>query len=123
MKKNILLIFSFILFYSCSINSSDNEIINEDKFIDVLVDIHLADATLVVKGLKINTDSTKIRLFYNDVLVKHNVTQKQIENTLLLYSEDPRDFEKIYEKVSEKIVKLEGEYEESIEKKDQMELK
>lgn len=118
MKSSLLLLLSLSLIFSCSNDSFSGDIINEDTFIDVLVDIHIADATLVVKGLKINSDSTKIRMFYNDVLLKYNVTQKQIENTFVFYSKNPRDFEELYEKVSENIVKLESEYDASTEIKE-----
>ena len=112
-KLLTILIFS-VLTFSCSKTKSNQNIIEKSKFIDVLVDIHIADATLVVKGFRPRTDSTKIRLYYNDVLLKHNVTQKQIQNTFKFYSRNPKKFEAIYEQVSEKIVKLEEENRESI---------
>lgn len=115
-KYCVLLLCCFVLLIGCSKNSSSDTIIDEDTFVNLLVDIHMADATLVVKGYKINSDSTTIRLFYNDVLVEHNVTQKQIQNTFEYYTKKPKKFENIYEQVSEKIVKLEEEYDKSIEK-------
>ena len=93
---------------SCNINLlNDDNIIPEDAFIDVLVDIHIVDATIIVKGLRINTDSTIIKLYYNDIFLKHNVTQKQIQQTFEYYTSKPRSFEKLYEKVSEQIAKRE----------------
>ena len=111
MRINILLTVLIIssLSISCSTSPSDENRIEEAKFIDVLVDIHIADATMVVSGFRIKTDSTKIRLYYNDVLLKHNVTQKQIQNTFKYYASNPKKFEAIYEQVSEKIIKLEEE--------------
>jgi uncharacterized protein (UPF0276 family) len=88
----------------------NNNIIDEDTFIDVLVDIHIADAIIVVNGLKINTDSTQIRQYYHDVLVKYDITQVQLQQTLVYYAKNPRDFERLYKKVSEKIVKQEEEF-------------
>lgn len=107
-----------ILWFGCSKATDNSAIIEESKFVDVLVDIHIADATLVVKGFRINTDSAEISLFYNDVLLKHKVTQKQIQNTFSYYSDNPKKFEQVYERVSEKIVKREEEYKKGIENKE-----
>ncbi|MDA3893906.1 MAG: DUF4296 domain-containing protein [Salinivirgaceae bacterium] len=121
----LLLIAGFL--FSCSEESMNGNIIKRDTFIKVLTDIHMADATLVVKGFRVRTDSTRIRLFYNDVLMEYNVTQKQIQNTLKYYTSNPKKFEKVYEKVSENIVKLEEQFEENnkeeIKKKELIEKK
>ena len=50
---------------------------------------------------------------FGDVTAK---TQKQIQNMLEYYTKKPKKFDKVYEQVSEKIVKLEEEYEKSIDK-------
>jgi hypothetical protein len=109
---SVIIIFT-TMFMGC-VNIDNKDIINEDKFVDVLVDIHMADAIIVVKGYKINADSTKIRLYYNQVLVKHNVTQKQIENTFKYYTHKPKEFEKLYKVVSEKVAKKQEKYTEGL---------
>ena len=115
-KLGLALLF-IVLMAGCTKQTTSDEIIKENVFIDVLVDIHMADAILVAKGYRIHTDSTSIRLFYNDVLIEHNVTQKQIENTFEYYTKNPKKFEKVYDKVSENIVKLEEEYKKSKEER------
>jgi response regulator RpfG family c-di-GMP phosphodiesterase len=97
---------------SCSRGSSNYSIIGEEKMVDVLVDIHMADATLNVANLRVVADTSIIKLYYSDVLKKHNFTQKQFDNSIKYYSSKPKDFEKIYEKVSEKLAKLESEFQE-----------
>ncbi len=114
--KYLITILTIVLLQSCS-NQNNSNIINEDKFVDILVDIHMADATLAVKGYSVTSDSTRIRLFYSDVLKKHNVSQKQIKNTIDYYTSNTKQFVKVYKQVSEKIVKLENEYNESTAKK------
>jgi hypothetical protein len=118
MQLRFIFILLFILFvYGCSDNKNNNSVIlDEDTFVDVLVDIHLTDAILNANRYRVNKDSVVIHLYYNDVLTKHNVTQKQIQNTIDYYTNHSKKFEKIYDKVSEKIVKLEEEYNKSIKK-------
>ncbi len=121
MRTKITTIIIFVgisILFGCSRSSGSQGILNKSKFVDVLVDIHMADAVLSVEGYRIYSDSTKIRLYYNDVLKKHNVTQQQIENTLKYYSKNPRQFENVYKEVSEKIGKLEEEYEKKNKTKD-----
>ena len=106
----LFVVIGLTLSYACSSNILRNHnVLEEEQFIDVLVDIHFADAIIVVKGLRVDTDSTNIRLYYSHVLAKHNTTQKQLKATFEYYSQKPRKFEKLYEKVSERIVKLEEE--------------
>jgi hypothetical protein len=107
-----LLLFSIILLVtiSCSNNEDNQKIIDKSTMIEVLVDIHLADATLSIANLKINRDTSEIELYYGDVLKKYRITQNQIDNSLKYYTSRPKEFEKIYEKVSEKLAKMESEF-------------
>jgi hypothetical protein len=95
---------------SCSNNEDNQKIIDKNTMIEVLVDIHLADATLSIANLKINRDTSEIELYYGDVLKKYRITQNQIDNSLKYYTSRPKEFEKIYEKVSEKLAKMESEF-------------
>lgn len=119
MKFKFIIVFALILAFStsCSDGTDKLSVIDEDKFVNVLTDIHMADATLAIKGFRINSDSTRVRLFYNDVLMEYNVTQKQIHNTFSYYTKNPKEFEDVYEKVSANIVKLEKEYLESVDER------
>lgn len=119
MKKVILVLITVIiaLQFSCKQKIKRGNIINEDKFVQVLTDIHMADATLIVKGFRIKADSVRVRKYYNDVLLEYNVTQKQIHDTFIYYTKNPRDFEKVYDKVSANIVKLEKEHFEDAKKR------
>lgn len=108
--QRIYIVIAFILLLGCA--SNPEGIIPEDQFINVLVDIHKADGILAVKGYNVNRDSTKIELLYQDVINKHQITQKQFKLTMEKYTADPREFEKIYEQVSEKLSKMESELDE-----------
>jgi hypothetical protein len=106
MIKNItpLLIAICLLFISCSQTE-----ISREKFIDLLVDIHLADGYLSNQGYRIDAERGKINEGYTYILNKHQVTQKQFINTLEYYSRHTEQYDEIYNQVIEKLTRLETE--------------
>lgn len=121
MRTYILFSIILLLVASCSVfNHKPKGIIDDDKLVDILVDIHLADGTLAVAGYNINKDSTKIELLYQDVLNKHNITQQEFEKTIDFYSDDPHHLESIYEQVSEKLAKIESKFDEGYKEKEKV---
>lgn len=71
---------------------------------DVLVDLHKTDAMLQLNGVRYNEESK--RIYYAQVLEKHDITQAQFDSSLVWYTAHPKLFDKIYPKV---IAKLEAE--------------
>lgn len=95
---------------SCSFIVNKNEdLIERDVFTDVLVDIHIADALLAEKGLRVNSDSVRISKYYDDVFKKHGVSRKMFEQTVVYYTEHSLDYKFIYDNVVEKLNYLEEE--------------
>lgn len=103
-----------VVLSSCSLFKSSDELLPESTLVDVLVDIHMADGILAVKGYNIVRDSSKIELVYNDVMKKHNITQKQFDKTIKYYTKSPREFELVYEQVSEELSKIDSKFKESL---------
>ncbi len=108
--KLLMVIVSIMLVASCSYMNADHKIIDKKSMVDVLVDIHIADAILGTSTLRVNRDSLEIESYYDDILKKHQVTQIQIDNSLKHYAKDIKEFEDIYLQVSEKLSKMESEY-------------
>lgn len=104
-SKNLLstgLIILFSLLVSCNLNN-DTDIIPREAFINILTELHLADAILTEKGLydrklKDSTDS-----YYNYILVKYNMSRNKFDKSLMHYSHDMKDFSLIYDEVIENI--------------------
>ena len=94
---------------SCSRGDGARPEINKDKLVDVLVDIHITDGYLLYSGTRIDRDRDKIEGAYDYVLRKHNITPKQFRNTMKYYSRHTGDYERLYNKVIEKLTKLETE--------------
>lgn len=97
-------IFLFLLLNAANCNNTKKKyIIPDDKFVDVLVDIHLADAIAlqnnpVYSGFEL--DSADL---YESVFSNHGVTHAQFDSTMSYYGTHPDDFQLIYNKVISKL--------------------
>lgn len=83
----LFLFSSFILSCKKDKNNVSNEIISQRKFISMLVDIHKADAYLLMNGY--TDDKFVNRLdslsYYNSIFVKYGVNRQEFINTLNYY--------------------------------------
>ncbi|MEN8118731.1 MAG: DUF4296 domain-containing protein [Bacteroidota bacterium] len=96
------LVIAFFVLVSCNSNN-ETDIIPRENFINILTELHLADAVLTEKSLydrklKDSTDS-----YYNYVLVKHNMSRNKFDISLIHYARDMEDFSLIYDQVIENI--------------------
>ena len=112
--KNLLLILSliFFAFVSCDklpVEKPDN-LIREKKMINMLVDMHIAEATfnhirhdsIIGKNLSAN--------FYYSILEKYEVPDSVFEKSFVFYASTPREFEKMYRKVMNQLSEVEQDY-------------
>ena len=84
-------------------------LIKEKQMIDMLVDIHLAEATFNkfrYDSIMKNNSSTN---FYYSVLNKYQVPDSVFEQSYVYYASVPKDFEKMYRKVMNKLSEKEQE--------------
>ena len=94
---------------SCSHEDGDRPEIKKDVLINVLFDIHLTDGYLSYSGARIDRDRDRIEGAYDYVRRKYNITPTQFSNTMKYYSRHTDDYEKLYNKVIEKLTKYETE--------------
>jgi len=90
-----------MLFASCD----NKEILPEEKFIEVYVDILVAEDTTTLNS--ITSDSLK-----TIILSKHNTTEAVYQNTIDYYNESPERWEKFFDKVVAYVEKLKSMSEE-----------
>ncbi len=107
-SRYCLLLLMAILAVSC-VHRRYGEIIPPKKFVNVLVDIHLADGIAVenmshAKGAKLDSAS-----LYGSVFSKYDITRTIFDSTMSFYSEHPDDFQKVYNKVTAKLKLMENE--------------
>lgn len=114
MKRNIIIVFFAVLFFTAC-DEPDMEkpehLVKENKMIDMLVDVHLAQSTYNNRyrqdSIIINTTATD---FYYSILDKYNVPDSVFEKSLIFYLSKPKNFEKMYRKVQSKLSEMEQEY-------------
>ena len=97
-----------LILFSCTIIGK-KYLIPEKNLIPLLVDIHLADGMAISYrfiSLPDNLDST---VLYSSIFEKHGVSRMQFDSTMSYYTNHPDDLNKIYEKVIERLSKLESE--------------
>ncbi|MCF8362400.1 MAG: DUF4296 domain-containing protein [Prolixibacteraceae bacterium] len=107
LKTYITVLLFVIILASCQRNPKPKNAIDRDKYVEVLVDVHIAQA-LYTDRLRINIDSIESEPLYMSVLEKHNVTEDQMAVTTRYYTRNPRKYDKVYAEVLSQIsLKLE----------------
>ncbi len=109
MKFRLIIYVTFIvLFFSaCQENEypAPKNIPSKDEMTDILYEIHLA--TAIANGHNIIRNQERINSYadslYADILERYNITDSVLVASILYYSSQYQDYEKIYENVIEKI--------------------
>lgn len=71
--------------------------IAQDKLIKVLVDIHTAEGLLETETQNIRDSMT--RIYYAQILEKHQTNQVDFDSTMAIYSRNPIQFDTVYNRV------------------------
>ena len=112
--KKLFIIFVFLLtgLVSCDklpIEKPEN-LISEKEMIKMLVDIHIAEATfnhMRYDSLIKKSSSTD---FYYSILDKYQIPDSVFEKSFVFYASTPRQFEKMYQDVMNKLSETEQEF-------------
>ncbi len=99
--KYWLLFFIVIFCFACS--KKESLPIGEDKLIDVLSDVHTAEAAM--SGLTAVERDTLALRFYDDIFTLHQVAQEDFDTCMARLMRNPERFVSIYEKVEAKLEK------------------
>ena len=96
-RTKYLLFFLFIItFLACSKRPSN--VLTVREMTDILIDLHTLDGIMVTHEFR-HVSEEERNLFYEAVLIRHNTTQAQFDSSVVWYTRDPRQFERIYNRV------------------------
>lgn len=114
MKQKIYILIALVIFTftSCEegVLPKPENLIKEKQMIQMLVDIHLAEATFThLRYDSIMKDNSSVNFYYS-VLNKYQVQDSVFEKSLVYYSSTPKDFEKMYRKVMNELSEIEQQY-------------
>jgi hypothetical protein len=113
MKRNIIISIILVLFIAAcnkDVYEKPKKLIKEKIMIDMMVDIHLAEATYFNQAYN-DTAVKKFTSsdFYYSVLHKYNVSDSLFESSFVYYASHPKIFEKMYRQVTNHLTEIEDE--------------
>ena len=108
--RHMLIASCLLALMACGKGSAPKDLIGTDQFVDVMVDIHLAEAS--VYNLRPGTDTARsvLKDHYATIMSSHNVKPDQFLATFQYYRKHPDKMAVVYEKVIEKLSALEAEW-------------
>ena len=109
MNRNLLLLFCFFVFFQCKSNKSIPEnILNDDKMVSILTDIHLAEGYSRIAGVYGDSAKEVLPAYYELILKKHEVERKTFTESYYYYSTEPEKMNNIMNRVIVNLSKLES---------------
>ena len=108
--KYIYFLIIVVVLLSCSSNNNDlpNDIIPQDKMVEVVADIELTQALIKLKFSNKDSLINQSQLF-NEVYATYNTSEEQFNKSLAYYSTKPKVLDSIYVKVVTKLSEKEAE--------------
>lgn len=100
MKKLVYLIIALFVLAACS--HDPDYVIGEKDMVDLLVDVHKAEAVIESNYNQYSSKADKKKL-REAVFLKHGITQEQFDTNLVWYGHHIEEYMKIYEQVVERL--------------------
>jgi hypothetical protein len=124
MKKIVFFIF-LISVFSCHLKKKGNNypVIPEERFINLLVDYHLAEGVSNSEYYRLKTKNRKYMNVNDSVLKSYGYSRALFDSSISFYSGDPDKYDQIYDKVIARLNRMEAEIEQKMAKKASLERK
>lgn len=112
-RKYFFLILAMVLVFSAcdeSVVEKPKKLVPRDRMVDMLTDMHIAES--VFQNRRYSSEQVfqfTEADFYYSILKKYNVVDTTFEKSLIYYSSYPKEFEKIYSRVLNKLNEMEQE--------------
>lgn len=111
--KHIFAILAIILVISACdkpVVPKPKKLVARDRMVEMLSDMHIAES--IFQNRRYNTEQGSVFSesdFYYSILKKYNIPDSTFEQSLLYYASVPKEFEKIYSRVLNRLNELEQE--------------
>ena len=118
MRKIIFIIFLFnFLIISCDDSSKigKSEILSDNEFIDIIIDLHKTDGMIITSDLRNKNKKKDSISLYNYVLKKHNVSRLKFSKTVKYYSLHIEEYNLFYDSVNNYFIHMQSELNKEIE--------
>lgn len=102
MRIHIILLFLLLILNACN-KDQEKLPIQEEKMIDILVDVHLAEAAMQELSSVIRDSIGEV--YYGQIFEIHDITEEDFNKTLFLIKQDPKHMDRIYKDVLAKLDK------------------
>lgn len=84
-------------------------IIPADTMVQVLVDVHLIEASLKVKHVKKEENERFTEYYYDQLFEKHGITREQFDQSIEYYERDSELIDAMYERVITELNKIQSQ--------------
>ncbi len=102
----LCVLFTFLISCSKKEEKIPENILSKNKMIQVLVDVHIAEATIQNKYLALNDSTKNIAAgYYRNLFEKNKITEQQFRESFSYYSHHLDLLNKIYEEVINELSK------------------
>ncbi len=105
-KQLIIILSCFLVVFGCT--KKESPTIPQEKMIDILVDIHLVEASLL--GYSDEQKDSLTQLYYGQIYQIHSISEDSFLTEMNYLKTHPDYLAKTYEKVLEEIDKREAEF-------------
>ena len=108
--KYFLLVISIALFLSCSKKAIviPPDVIPEKQMIEVMTDVHLAEATKNLPLLPQDTSTHAISEYYNFIFNKYHITKDKFQKKFDFYKSNPELMEEVYSEVLSRLSEMQA---------------
>ncbi|TKG93442.1 DUF4296 domain-containing protein [Puteibacter caeruleilacunae] len=103
--RYLLVLLVIIGTFSCRqpVEAVKGDVISEEKMIEVLMDVHLAEAMYSSRyGMPKKKDLFESTELYKSVLLKHKISPEEFQESVYFYSRRMKDYDRIYQQVSDR---------------------
>src|SRR5688500_10614741 len=107
--KWLLCIFLTVFLLSCSGDKIPEEILPRDKMIDVMIDIHLAEAAISTQQIYGENANQKAADYYDRVFRQHGIRKEEFRKSFDWYTAHPEIFKEVYDELIVKMSSQEPE--------------